>query len=223
MLAAAVSIAGQDASRAQSQRVEGAVGTVATICGIVRSYQCTMPDKITRLELDTPPPTDVTVAQEHRKLFDTPPEMQYLHRQICVTGPVTKEPDRDQYHVQLTTPADVRIVSEPQIEPVQRYAPRVYFTCDPGVVQPRLLKDVKPQYTSDAMRAKVQGAAVLTAIVDVDGAPHDITVIQSLDRTYGLDEACVTALSQWRFAPGTVDGRPAPMRITVTHAFTLGK
>jgi TonB family protein len=223
VLAAATAMAAQDVSRVQPQAVESAVGTVATICGMVKSYQCTMPDKITRLELDTPPRTDVTVAPEHRKRFDAPPEMQYLHRRICVTGQVTKEPDRAEYHVRLTTPADVLIVSEPQPEPVQPYDPGAYFTCDPGVVQPRLVKDAKPQYTSDALRAKVQGRVVLSAIVGADGVPHDITVIQSLDRTNGLDDECVKALSQWRFSPGTLEGRPVPMRITVENAFVLGK
>src|SRR5207249_1402923 len=35
-----------------------------------------------------------------------------------------------------------------------------------GVTIPRLLKDVKPQYTADAMRAKIQGSVVVECVVN---------------------------------------------------------
>src|SRR5436309_10803671 len=37
-----------------------------------------------------------------------------------------------------------------------------------GVTLPRLLKEVKPQYTSDAMRAKIQGGVLLQVVVNTD-------------------------------------------------------
>jgi periplasmic protein TonB len=90
-----------------------------------------------------------------------------------------------------------------------------------GVNLPRVLREVKPQYTSDAMRAKVQGTVLLECIVQKDGAVGDVQVIRSLDSTFGLDQEAIKAAKQWRFAPGTRMGEPVPVVITIELTFTL--
>lgn len=90
-----------------------------------------------------------------------------------------------------------------------------------GVTLPRVLREVKPQYTSDAMRAKIQGTVLLQCVVRPDGSVSDVQVIRSLDRTFGLDEEAVRAARQWRFAPGTRLGEPVPVLITIQLDFTL--
>ncbi len=90
-----------------------------------------------------------------------------------------------------------------------------------GITLPRVLREVKPQYTADAMRAKVQGTVWLEAIVGPDGMVSNITVIKSLDSVFGLDQEAIRAASQWRFAPGTRRGEPVPVIITIELTFTL--
>lgn len=90
-----------------------------------------------------------------------------------------------------------------------------------GVTLPRVLREVKPQYTSDAMRAKVQGTVLLECVVRPDGAVGDIQVIRSLDPTFGLDQEAIRAAKQWRFAPGTRLGEPVAVLITIELTFTL--
>jgi periplasmic protein TonB len=90
-----------------------------------------------------------------------------------------------------------------------------------GVTLPRVLKEVKPQYTSDAMRAKVQGTVLLECVVRPDGTVGDVQVIRSLDSTFGLDQQAVLAARAWRFAPGTRMGEPVPVQITIELTFTL--
>src|SRR3954471_18891785 len=90
-----------------------------------------------------------------------------------------------------------------------------------GVSQPRLLRDAKPQYTADAMRAKVQGTVVIVCVVRADGTIADVRVARSLDSTFGLDEQAVAAVKQWTFAPGTLRGEPVAVQITVELTFTL--
>src|SRR5439155_1179768 len=70
-----------------------------------------------------------------------------------------------------------------------------------GVTQPQLLREVKPAYTSDAMRAKVQGSVWVETIVQKDGSVGDVQVIRSLDPTFGLDQEAIKAAKQWRFRP----------------------
>jgi protein TonB len=52
-----------------------------------------------------------------------------------------------------------------------------------------------------------------------DGRPTDIVLKQSLHPD--LDEAAMKALAQWEFKPGTREGKPVPVRVTVTMTFTL--
>jgi len=90
-----------------------------------------------------------------------------------------------------------------------------------GVTLPRILKEVKPAYTSDAMRAKVQGTVLLQCVVRPDGSVTDIQVLRSLDSVFGLDQEAMKAARQWRFAAGTRMGQPVPVQITIELTFTL--
>ena len=90
-----------------------------------------------------------------------------------------------------------------------------------GVETPRLLREVKPQYTAQAMRAKIQGEVLLECIVQPDGSVGQVKVVRSLDASFGLDQEAIKAARQWRFAPGTKQGQPVPVLVTIAIAFTL--
>ena len=90
-----------------------------------------------------------------------------------------------------------------------------------GVTEPKLIREVKPQYTADAMRAKVQGEVELEAVVNPDGSVDRIRVTRSLDRTFGLDQKAIEAVRQWRFMPGMRQGQPVAVRVSVVLDFTL--
>jgi protein TonB len=90
-----------------------------------------------------------------------------------------------------------------------------------GVELPQLIREVKPQYTADAMRAKIQGAVFLECVVLPDGTVGDVRVTRSLDSTFGLDQEAIRAAKQWRFRPGTRFGEPVPVLITIELTFTL--
>jgi protein TonB len=90
-----------------------------------------------------------------------------------------------------------------------------------GVTTPRLVREVKPQYSADAMRAKIQGTVWVQCVVRPDGSVSDVEVIRSLDPVFGLDQEAVKAARQWRFQPGTRLGEPVPVQITIELTFTL--
>lgn len=90
-----------------------------------------------------------------------------------------------------------------------------------GVESPRLLKSVRPNYTSEAMRAKVQGVVRLEGVVLPDGTVGDVRVLRSLDPVFGLDEEAVKAAKQFRFAPGTRFGQPVAVLVSFEIEFTL--
>lgn len=90
-----------------------------------------------------------------------------------------------------------------------------------GVETPRLLREVKPQYTAQAMRAKIQGTVLLECVVQPDGSVGNIKVVRSLDSSFGLDQEAMKAARQWQFAPGLRFGQPVPVLVTIEIAFTL--
>jgi protein TonB len=90
-----------------------------------------------------------------------------------------------------------------------------------GVDSPIPVFQPKPQYTSQAMRAKIQGLVLLECIVMPDGTVGRVQVLRSLDPTFGLDQEAVKAARSWRFKPGMRRGEPVPVLVTIEMAFTL--
>jgi TonB family protein len=90
-----------------------------------------------------------------------------------------------------------------------------------GVTTPIALDQVKPQYTSEAMRARIQGTVWVECIVQTTGVCTDVHVVRSLDQTFGLDREAVKAAQQWRFKPGMRFGQPVPVLVTIELSFAL--
>jgi TonB family protein len=103
------------------------------------------------------------------------------------------------------------------------HAQQVVDGKDPRVTLPKVVSEVKPQYTPEAMQARIEGTVIMKAVIRTDGTPTDIEITRSLDSRYGLDKQSVTALSQWRFEPGLKDGKPVPVLVTVEMQFRLKK
>jgi TonB family protein len=90
-----------------------------------------------------------------------------------------------------------------------------------GVTTPVPLNAVKPQYTSEAMRARIQGTVWVECVVQPTGVCSDVQVVRSLDPTFGLDNEAVKAARQWRFKPGTRLGQPVAVLVTIELTFAL--
>jgi protein TonB len=89
-----------------------------------------------------------------------------------------------------------------------------------AVSAPRLIKEVKPKYNSDALLNNIQGTVWLEVIVTSDGRASHIRVVRSLDRG-GLDDEAVAAVAQWRFEPGRLAGVPVDVLVSIMLDFTL--
>jgi TonB family protein len=88
-----------------------------------------------------------------------------------------------------------------------------------GVTAPRAIYDPEPEYSEEARKAKYQGIAILQVVVDAEGRARDIRVARSAGM--GLDEKATEAVRQWRFEPGTKDGRPVAVVVNVQVNFRL--
>ena len=91
------------------------------------------------------------------------------------------------------------------------------------VLMPKVVRNVKPNYTASALKARIEGNVVMEAVVREDGSVGDVKVTKSLDTEHGLDEEAVKAMKKWEFKPGTKDGKPVPVGVQVEMTFTLKK
>ena len=96
-----------------------------------------------------------------------------------------------------------------------------YKAGENGVKAPALIREVKPNYTSDAMKRQVQGVVEMSTVVKTDGSVGPIEITRSLDPD--LDEEAMKALRQWKFRPGTKDDQAVNVEVNIEMTFTLRK
>ena len=89
-----------------------------------------------------------------------------------------------------------------------------------AVTPPRVIVEVKPKYTNNALLRRTQGTVQLELVVTRDGRPTQIRIVRSLDPG-GLDEEAVAAVQQWRFDPGRIAGTPVDVLVIVLLDFTI--
>ena len=83
---------------------------------------------------------------------------------------------------------------------------------------PTKIRDVKPVYPPDAQAARVSGVVILEVLVTGEGAVEAPCVLRSVPL---LEQAAMDAVTQWRFEPVLLNGKPVPVIMTVTVNFTL--
>lgn len=88
-----------------------------------------------------------------------------------------------------------------------------------GIEPPALLREVKPQYTEEARRRKVEGDVLLEIVVRHDGSVGDVRLLRGLGS--GLDQRAIDAVRQWRFAPARRHGTPVDVLVEVAVEFKL--
>jgi protein TonB len=90
-----------------------------------------------------------------------------------------------------------------------------------GVTAPRLLQSIRPQYTPDAMRARITGVVVLDCVVDANGQVERCRLQRSLDPRHGLDAEAIKAARLWTFVPGTRLGKAVPVFVRIELSFSI--
>lgn len=88
-----------------------------------------------------------------------------------------------------------------------------------GIDPPRLLHEVKADYTDEARRRGLQGDVVLEIVIRRDGTVGDVKVLEGLGA--GLNERAIGAVRQWRFEPARRKGTAVDVIVEVAVEFTL--
>ncbi len=106
-------------------------------------------------------------------------------------------------------------------QPPQPFGKGAYRFDEPGLVKPKLVKQVSPDYPSVAKNASVAGDVEIEAVVLPDGRVGDTRIVKSLDKRFGLDEEALRVAKLWLFEPGRKDGFPVPVLVTIVVQFRL--
>jgi protein TonB len=93
------------------------------------------------------------------------------------------------------------------------------FRIGKGVTPPRVIYQTDPEFSEEARKAKYQGNCVLGLVVDADGRPTNIRILNALGM--GLDEKAIESVKNWKFEPGKKDGRDVAVEIAVEVDFHL--
>jgi protein TonB len=88
-----------------------------------------------------------------------------------------------------------------------------------GDIKPPVrIKYVMPEYPEIARASRVQGVVILEAIIGADGKVASARVLRSNPL---LEQAALAAVTAWEYTPTLLNGKPTPVIMTVTVAFTL--
>jgi TonB family protein len=118
------------------------------------------------------------------------------------------------YPIDSTAPKD-----KLQIAGVLQGSRSVYrFSTDKRFTPPKPVYSPDPEYDEESRRKRISGIVVLKVVLNESGCPEIIEVQRTL---VWLDRQAVDAVSQWKFQPSKLDGKPVPVLINIEVSFNL--
>jgi TonB family protein len=88
-----------------------------------------------------------------------------------------------------------------------------------GMIPPRLIWQVIPKIPKEARKGALTAKVLVGLIVGTDGQPHELWLLHPAG--YGLDEAAIKAVSQYKFQPAKHNGEPVPVSLNVEVNFQV--
>jgi protein TonB len=76
---------------------------------------------------------------------------------------------------------------------------------------------VSQDFDSTARGFRIAGTVLIGLVVSSRGLPHDVRVVQSLQKE--LDQSAITAVQQWRFEPARKASGAVAVRVTIEIRF----
>lgn len=120
--------------------------------------------------------------------------------------------------VLLVANAACRADDKPKEQPKDPVSQEVYEP-GPTVKAPKLIHYVEPEFSASSKEAFVEGVVKVSTVVSTEGIVANCQVVRGLNAEE--DKTAIKAVKLWRFQPGTKDGRPVNVRVTVEIEFHL--
>lgn len=84
---------------------------------------------------------------------------------------------------------------------------------------PRPLNEFRIPYPDQAKALNIQGVVVMDILVDEKGVVRDAILIEGPG--YGLNEAAIEAIKQFKFSPALIEKQPVAVRLRYGYRFVL--
>ncbi|HXC97351.1 MAG TPA: energy transducer TonB [Edaphobacter sp.] len=112
-----------------------------------------------------------------------------------------------------------RLDSPAEVSPADRGTANVApVRISTGVTAPKLIYTVQIETDSDSSRSgfSYDRKTIVAMTVDATGRPGELKIVKPINPV--MDKNVLAAVSQYRFAPGTLDGQPAkvPVNLEIT-------
>jgi TonB family protein len=84
---------------------------------------------------------------------------------------------------------------------------------------PVVVQKVEASYTEEARNARINGIVILEVVIGRDGLVKKASILKPLP--FGLDQAAIDAVTQWKFKPGTLNDKPVDVIFNIVINFKL--
>jgi TonB family protein len=90
-----------------------------------------------------------------------------------------------------------------------------------SVMEGNIIYKKNPVYPAEAKANKdtIDGAVVLSVVIDEEGVPENISVKKSLRADY--DQSAIDGVEQWRWKPYLLNGNPTKVETTITVNYSM--
>jgi TonB family protein len=138
-------------------------------------------------------------------------QLQTAERQLEAAGRQPEETTTSTVSPTPTTPFD-------GTQQLKSPSGRTPIRVTPPMKPPVPIKTAQPQYSAEALQARLQGTVAVEVLVDEKGHVADARVLRSIPL---LDKAALEAARQWEFTPTLMNGEPVPVLLQLEMNFTL--
>lgn len=119
----------------------------------------------------------------------------------------------------LLSAALCRADDDKQKEKTSDAAAAEVYEPGPAVKAPKLVHYVEPEFSANSKEAFVEGVVRVSTVVTKEGTASNCQIVRGLNSEE--DKTALKAVKLWRFQPGTKDGKPVNVRVTVEIEFHL--
>jgi periplasmic protein TonB len=87
------------------------------------------------------------------------------------------------------------------------------------IVQPEVIHRVEPAYPQTLLRMRKEGIVILQALITANGDVQKIEILKSDHPLFS--QSAIDAVSQWKYRPAKLRGKPVAVYFTVTVMFHM--
>ena len=115
----------------------------------------------------------------------------------------------------------VSLKPPPRVVPPESVKVEVVPPGAAGIVNPRVLRHVRPGYPPEAAGAKAEGVVGLDVVIMPDGSVGAAKITKPFDKGGALDREALVTVGYWRFQPATLNGKPVATTVRLEIAFRM--